>query len=81
MQLENRLTAVESALIDEQRHAYQEQYADLQEQLVILYTSVERDSLVAETMDGQSVEIKLSKVVRAYHPNTMFLVRQGDILF
>jgi phosphate transport system permease protein len=71
LQLENRLTAVESALIDEQRHAYQEQYADLQEQLVILYTSVERDSLVAETMDGRSVEIKLSKVVRAYRPNTM----------
>ena len=71
LQLENRLTAAETALIDEQHQAYQEQYADLQEQLVILYTAVERDSLVAETMDGRSVEIKLSKVVRAYRPNTM----------
>jgi phosphate transport system permease protein len=79
LQLEDQLTAAEMALIAEQRQVYENQYADLQGQLVTLYTTFERDSLITETMDGKMVEIKLSKVVRAYRPNTMSLL--GKTMF
>lgn len=57
--------------IDNARTELNRQYESLQQQLATLYHELSRDSLTATVMDGQTVEIPLSKLVRAYRPNTM----------
>jgi phosphate transport system permease protein len=59
--------------IAEQRAALQQEYDGLQTNLNELFEQVKRDSITAEVMDGQVVEISLAKVVRAYRPNAMGL--------
>jgi phosphate transport system permease protein len=59
------------ALIDEERTELRQQYEKHEAQLATLYTAIGRDSFQAEVMDGQVVEIPISKVVRAYLPNAM----------
>ncbi|PJF33134.1 MAG: phosphate ABC transporter, permease protein PstA, partial [Phototrophicales bacterium] len=41
-----------------------------------LYAAINRDSLVARTMDGTQKEIKLAEVVRVYQPNKMSLAEK-----
>jgi phosphate transport system permease protein len=54
-----------------ERAEFDQQYVLLQQQLGQLYEQINRDSLVAQTMDGTEVEIKLATVVHAYQPNAM----------
>jgi phosphate transport system permease protein len=49
----------------------QADYADLQQTLGELSQRLRRDSLIAELADGQTAELPLAKVVRAYRPNAM----------
>jgi phosphate transport system permease protein len=56
-----------------ERAEFDQQYSLLQQQLGKLYQQINRDSLVAYTMDGTEVEIKLASVVHAYQPNAMGL--------
>lgn len=44
-------------------------YKVLETQLTELYHDINRDSVLMRVMDGRTVEIDLSKVVRAYRPN------------
>ncbi|MDH5178620.1 MAG: phosphate ABC transporter permease PstA [Gammaproteobacteria bacterium] len=56
-----------------ERKQLEKEYATLQQQLGELYTAINRDSLTAEIMNGQTVEIPLAKIVRAYMPNDLSL--------
>lgn len=53
------------------RGALNAEYEVLQKELSELYIQVERDSFVAETADGQQVEIPYSKIVHVLQPNNM----------
>jgi len=76
LELDNQATPENLLAIEEDRAVLQAQYQALQQNLVDLYKQFNRDSLVAETMDGTRLEIELSKVVRAYQPNKMGLVEK-----
>ncbi|MFT5930113.1 MAG: phosphate transport system permease protein [Oceanospirillaceae bacterium] len=70
-ELKSQLTPILQAELDAKRRELDQRYAGLQQQLIDLYETLERDSVIAETMTGTQVEINLSKVVRAYRPNAM----------
>jgi len=55
----------------QQKVGHEKDYAVLQQQLAILYEKMRRDSLVAKSANGQTIEIPLDKIVRIYQPNTM----------
>ena len=57
--------------LETDKQALQEQYEELQKKLNSLYQQINRDSLVAEIMDGREVEVPFAKIVRAYAPNDM----------
>jgi phosphate transport system permease protein len=59
--------------IAEERAVLQQEYEGLQTNLNELFEQVKRDSITAEVMGGQVVEISLAQVVRAYRPNAMGL--------
>ncbi len=57
--------------IEEERQSLQSEYKLFQKELKTHYTELNRASLVAETIEGKTVEIAISKVVLAYRPNGM----------
>lgn len=58
------------------------EYAVYQSRLTELYTAIHRDSITAEVMSGQVVELPLSKIVHVYRPNAMSLLDKiGFYLF
>ncbi|WP_455206851.1 phosphate ABC transporter permease PstA [Kaarinaea lacus] len=65
--------------LERERSEYQQQYDELQHQLIKLYKQIQRDSAVAITADGQQVELPLAKIVRVYYPNAMSMF--GKITF
>lgn len=71
LELKEQLTPAAEAELDTEQRILDERYAGLQQQLMDLYGAFERDSMIAETMDGTKIEINLSKVVRAFRPNDM----------
>jgi phosphate transport system permease protein len=73
LQLEHRWNATAEQKIVSEKAGYQAEYKQYQEQLSGLYQKLRRDSLVAKTSSGSSLEIPLAKVVRIYQPNAMNL--------
>ncbi|MGZ8162680.1 MAG: phosphate ABC transporter permease PstA [Methylobacter sp.] len=73
LELENRLDDGAKQQIAAEKAGYEEQYKQYQAQLAELYQKIRRDSLVAKTENGSTLEIPLAKVVRAFQPNTMSL--------
>lgn len=78
-----RKAEVDGGLDDQTRSAFATERATLEahyntfsERLGKLNADIQRDSLVMKTVDGQEVEIPLSKVVRAYTPNAMNLFQK-----
>lgn len=71
LELKGQLTPATEAELDAERRILDERYAGLQQQLIDLYRAFERDSMIAEAMDGTKIEINLSKVVRAFRSNDM----------
>lgn len=59
------------AEIDDRRAELNAEYQALQQTLLDLYEAFNRDTLVAETAAGQTIEISLGKIVRAFLPNNM----------
>jgi phosphate transport system permease protein len=55
----------------ERRAALDEEYSVLEAERAELLREIQRDAVVAETMDGRTVDIPLSRVVRAAQPNNM----------
>lgn len=71
LELEGKLTPAVRAELERERQSRQAEYEKLQKELEGLYTQVQRDSMVMETSEGQTLEIPLDKVVRVYAPNAM----------
>lgn len=53
-----------------------QQYQQLQEQLVALQQDNRRDAVVVQDAAGRQVELALANIVRAYRPNTMSLAKK-----
>ncbi len=73
LELENRLDDAAKQQIAAEKAGYEAEYQQYQAQLAELYQKIRRDSLVAKTESGSTLEIPLSKVVRAFQPNAMSL--------
>ena len=73
MELDGEVNPTEQASISVERKVLNQEYQQLETRLGELYQAFNRDSIVATTITGQSVEIPVSKVVRAYQPNAMNL--------
>jgi phosphate transport system permease protein len=73
LELENRLDDAAKLQIAAEKAGYEAQYKQYQAQLAELYQKIRRDSLVARTENGSTLEIPLAKVVRAFQPNAMSL--------
>lgn len=71
--------AAEYARLDERRKIEDAKYEALREELNALKTELGRDAVTVRTVDGQTLELPLSKVVHGYRPNEMGL--PGKILF
>ena len=70
-ELDNALTPDLQAELDAEAAVQHAHYAELETQLVDLYTAFNRDSLMARAMDGQEKRISMSAVVRVFQPNAM----------
>lgn len=73
LELKGKATPERLADIQAERAEYNARYEGLQTELTDLYGLINRDSLVATTMDESVVEIPLAKVVKAFRPNQMNL--------
>jgi len=63
--------------IAEERDALNREYEALQQQLVELYSQINRDKVQVKSMDGTVITVDMAKIVNAYQPNAMSL---GDKL-
>ena len=70
-EMRNELTLELEAALEAERTALNNEYAELEQHLMGLYQEFNRDSLTARVSDGREKEINLSKVVRAFQPNSM----------
>jgi len=73
LELENSLDDAAKQEIAAEKAGYEVDYKQYQAQLATLYQKIRRDSLVATTESGATLEIPLAKVVRAFQPNAMSL--------
>ncbi len=71
LELEGNDDPAELAAISSEREALNTEYKALQARLNELYRAINRDSITAEVMSGQQVEVKLAQVVQVYRPNAM----------
>ena len=71
--------APEYARLDERRKIEDAKYEALREELNALKTELGRDAVTVRTVDGQTLELPLSKVVHGYRPNEMGL--PGKVFF
>jgi phosphate transport system permease protein len=76
LELEGQDTPANLLEVSEDRAALDAEYRALQAQLTQLYEQISRDTLTAKTVEGATVEIDLSKIVRAYQPNAMSLAEK-----
>ena len=74
LELEDHWDATAKQQIAGEKAAYDVDYKQYQTQLATLYQNIRRDSLVAKTESGATLEIPLFKVVRAFQPNAMSLL-------
>ncbi|OED45133.1 phosphate ABC transporter, permease protein PstA [Endozoicomonas sp. (ex Bugula neritina AB1)] len=73
MELDGNKDPAQLSHIKTERQVLNQQYNQLENQLGDLYQAFNRDSFIARTIDGQEIELPISKVVRAYQPNAMSL--------
>lgn len=71
LQLKGSKDKAAFAKIADKRQQLQDTYQQLQKRLASLYQDIRRDTLVASTMDGRTVEIPFAKIVRLYQPNRL----------
>ena len=71
LELEDRDTPEALADIEQQREALQAEFSGLQKGLDARYAEISRDSVIMTVMDGRTVTVPLSNIVRAYQPNAM----------
>jgi len=61
------------AQLEAERSEWNDNYVILQERLNQLYEEAERDTVVMTAMNGESTEINVAQIVRAYQPNAMHI--------
>lgn len=71
LELNNAATPEALADIENSRADLNAQYEGLQEELLALYTQINRDSFTAEVANGRIVKVDFAKAVWAYKPNEM----------
>ena len=71
LELNDELSDAELARLQAARDVLHAEYAAHQKKLNVLYQDLARDHFTAVEMGGQSIEIKMSEVVRAFRPNAM----------
>ncbi|HKK16734.1 MAG TPA: ABC transporter permease subunit, partial [Gammaproteobacteria bacterium] len=81
LELEGRNTPENLAELDSSRETLQQEYESYTDQLAALYKELNKNSMTAVMANGQSAEIPLSKVVRAYKPNAMSLLDKAGFYF
>lgn len=81
LELSGDLDPVRQAEIQAERKRLDQEYQQLETQLGDLYRAFNRDRFVARTVDGQTLEQPISKVVRAYQPNTLSLTDKIGFYF
>jgi len=74
LELDGANTPEAVAEIAQSRAALDAEYNSLQEELVELYSQVNRDTVVFQAADQQRAEFNIADIVRAYRPNQMSLV-------
>jgi phosphate transport system permease protein len=70
-ELAGTLDAVVEAELAQGRAGLEREYDSYEEQRQALMRELRRDALVAETMDGRTVEISFADIVQVYLPNAM----------
>lgn len=73
LQLKNIWDDAAKKQLSDEKSSLEDEYKNLQTQLVGLYQKIRLNSLVVKTESDSEVEIPLSKVVRIYQPNVMSL--------
>ncbi|MCW8899327.1 MAG: phosphate ABC transporter permease PstA [Gammaproteobacteria bacterium] len=81
LELEKEDTPERIQKLDLERKQLEKEYAVLEQDLKKLYKKFNRDSIIAETMSGQQIEIPLSKIVRAYRPNSLNIFQKIILYF
>ena len=81
LEMTDQLDSVTKAEIAAERAVLNKKYKALEVELGDLYQSFNRDSFVAKTADGKTLEQPISKVVRAYQPNSMSLMQKITFYF
>ena len=81
LELDGELDAAAQAELAADRAELDARYSVLQQQLYALYDSIDKHSFAAELVDGQRVELPVSKVVRAFQPNAMSLFGKLSMYF
>ena len=76
LELKGDKDPAKQADIAAKRDALHARYEQLQSRLTDLYDQIKRDSLSAELMNGQVVDIPLAKVVHITFPNDMSLLQK-----
>ncbi|MDP3031652.1 MAG: phosphate ABC transporter permease PstA [Rhodocyclaceae bacterium] len=76
LQLQNKPTEADSAAFAQQRDQLAGEFSALQERIEALRAEIARDSIVAEVMDGQQVDVPLANVADAIMPNDMNVLQK-----
>jgi len=71
LQLKNQWNEQQAVKINQQKKILNQHYQVLQTQLTDLYKIIRKTSLVAQSGQGQKIEIPLASVVKILRPNTM----------
>ncbi len=74
LELKGKDTSAALAELEHQQQALQTEFSALQKQLEARYREVRRDSITMLAMGGESVDIPLANIVRAWQPNAMGLI-------
>ncbi len=75
-ELAGTLDAAVEADLAQRRAGFEQEYASHERQRQALLREMKRDALVAETMDGRTVEIVFADIVQVYLPNAMSVAQK-----
>lgn len=81
LELEGKLTPSAQADLASERVQYDEEYKQLQQSLIDLYTAINRDTFIVQVMDGSQHEVQIAKIVHAYRANSMGVVEKMGFYF
>ncbi len=81
LELNHQLDAAAQADMDTERAVLKARYEGIEAQLGDLHQAINRDSLTVRDVSGQEIEISMGKVVHAYQPNAMGVLKKTGFYF